>query len=164
MISIIVATALNGAIGLNNALLYRQSADMKHFKELTTGNTVVMGRKTFESLPKGALPNRRNIVLTRNPELCLEGAECFQNINQVLNNIEKDEQVFIIGGEQIYRQTISIADRIYLTLIQDTPSLADAYFPNISPEIWQETERTFHPADEKNPKDMYFVTLQKRPQ
>ncbi|MCQ2058513.1 MAG: dihydrofolate reductase [Bacteroidaceae bacterium] len=162
MISIIVATALNGAIGFNNALLYRQSADMKRFKELTTGNTVVMGRKTFESLPKGALPNRRNIVLTRNTELKLEGAECFQDISQVLAHVSSQEQVFIIGGEQIYRQTIDIADRIYLTLIQDTPSAADAYFPNISPEIWQETERTFYPADEKNPKDMYFITLQKK--
>lgn len=162
MISIIVATALNGAIGLDNNLLYRQSADMKHFKELTTGHTVVMGRKTFESLPKGALPNRRNIVLTRNAELRLEGAECFQDISQVLSHISSEEQVFIIGGEQIYRQTIDIADRIYLTLIQDTPSAADAYFPDISPEIWQETERTFYPADEKNPKDMYFITLQKK--
>lgn len=162
MISIIVATALNGAIGFNNALLYRQSADMKRFKELTTGNTVVMGRKTFESLPKGALPNRRNIVLTRNTELKLEGAECFQDISQILAHVSSQEQAFIIGGEQIYRQTIDIADRIYLTLIQDTPSAADAYFPNISPEIWQETERTFYPADEKNPKDMYFITLQKK--
>ncbi len=162
MISIIVATALNGAIGLNNALLYRQSADMKRFKELTTGNTVVMGRKTFESLPKGALPNRRNIVLTRNTELKLEGAECFQDISQILAHVSSQEQVFIIGGEQIYRQTIDIADRIYLTLIQDTPSAADAYFPDISPEIWQETERTFYPADEKNPKDMYFIKLQKK--
>ena len=162
MISIIVATALNGAIGFNNALLYRQSADMKRFKELTTGNTVVMGRKTFESLPKGALPNRRNIVLTRNTELKLEGAECFQDISQILAHVSSQEQVFIIGGEQIYRQTIDIADRIYLTLIQDTPSAADAYFPDISPEIWQETERTFYPADEKNPKDMYFITLQKK--
>lgn len=162
MISIIVATALNGAIGLDNNLLYRQSADMKHFKELTTGHTVVMGRKTFESLPKGALPNRRNIVLTRNAELSLEGAECFQDINQVLAHISTEEQVFIIGGEQIYRQTIDIADRIYLTLIQDTPSKADAYFPDIRPDIWQETGRTFYPADEKNPKDMYFITLQKK--
>ena len=162
MISIIVATALNGAIGFNNALLYRQSADMKRFKELTTGNTVVMGRKTFESLPKGALPNRRNIVLTRNTELKLEGAECFQDISQILAHVSSQEQVFIIGGEQIYRQTIDIADRIYLTLIQDTPSAADAYFPDIRPDIWQETERTFYPADEKNPKDMYFITLQKK--
>ena len=127
MITIIVAIAENGAIGYKNELLYRISADLKRFKALTTGHTVLMGRKTFLSLPKGALPNRRNVVLTRDSSIQFEGAETFTSIDSVLASVREDEQLFIIGGAEIYKQTMAIADKLEVTLVHDVPSEADAY-------------------------------------
>lgn len=134
MITIIVAIAENGAIGYKNELLYRISADLKRFKALTTGHTVMMGRKTFLSLPKGALPNRRNIVLTRDANAQFPGTETFVSIEDALAAVGADEQVFVIGGAEIYRQTMPIADRLEVTLVHDIPVNADAYFPEISDE------------------------------
>ena len=132
MITIIVAIAENGAIGYKNELLYRISADLKRFKALTTGHTVMMGRKTFLSLPKGALPNRRNMVLTRDVNAQFPGTETFVSIEDALAAVGADEQVFVIGGAEIYRQTMPIADRLEVTLVHDVPANADAYFPEIS--------------------------------
>ena len=140
MITIIVAIAENGAIGYKNELLYRISADLKRFKALTTGHTIVMGRKTFQSLPKGALPNRRNVVLTRDSSIQFEGAETFTSIDSVLTSVREDEQLFIIGGAEIYKQTMAIADKLEVTLVHDVPSEADAYFPEITDE-WKEVNR-----------------------
>lgn len=159
MITIIVATDLQGAIGLDNHLLFHMPADMRHFKTLTTGHTVLMGRKTFDSLPKGALPNRRNLVLSRDRSLRIEGAETFTSIKEALESCTKDEKVFIMGGESIYRQAMALADEIELTLIHTKAPKADAYFPEISPDIWQEAERTELSKDEKNPFDYAFVRL-----
>ena len=140
MITIIVAIAENGAIGYKNELLYRISADLKRFKALTTGHTVMMGRKTFLSLPKGALPNRRNIVLTRDVNAQFPGTETFVSIEDALAAVGADEQVFVIGGAEIYKQTMPIADRLEVTLVHDVPANADAYFPEISDE-WKEVNR-----------------------
>lgn len=140
MITIIVAIAENGAIGYKNELLYRISADLKRFKALTTGHTVLMGRKTFLSLPKGALPNRRNIVLTRDVNAQFSGTETFVSIEDALAAVGADEQVFVIGGAEIYKQTMPIADRLEVTLVHDVPANADAYFPEISDE-WKEVNR-----------------------
>ncbi len=140
MITIIVAIAENGAIGYKNELLYRISADLKRFKALTTGHTVMMGRKTFLSLPKGALPNRRNIVLTRDANAQFPGTEIFVSIEDALAAVGADEQVFVIGGAEIYRQTMPIADRLEVTLVHDVPANADAYFPEITDE-WKEVNR-----------------------
>jgi dihydrofolate reductase len=140
MITIIVAIAENGAIGYKNELLYRISADLKRFKALTTGHTVLMGRKTFLSLPKGALPNRRNIVLTRDVNAQFPGTETFVSIEDALAAVGADEQVFVIGGAEIYKQTMPIADRLEVTLVHDVPANADAYFPEISDE-WKEVNR-----------------------
>ena len=111
-LNIIVAVAKNGAIGFNNELLYRLPNDLKRFKTLTTGHTVIMGRKTFESLPKGALPNRRNIVLSRQEGLHYENAECYSSLEDALMQCDYWEDVFIIGGAELYKQTLDMASRI----------------------------------------------------
>jgi len=157
-ISLIVAIAENMAIGKDGNLLWHLPADMKHFKLMTTGHTVLMGRKTFESLPKGALPNRRNIVLTRT---CASYPECetFQTIQKAIGSCSNDEQIFVIGGEQIYRQTINLADRLYVTLVHTNVSDADAFFPEISKEQWEEVGHEDFPADEKNPYPYSFINF-----
>ncbi|MDY4998596.1 MAG: dihydrofolate reductase, partial [Bacteroidaceae bacterium] len=118
MISLIAAVASNGAIGYDNKLLYWLPNDLKRFKALTTGHTIVMGRKTFESFPKGALPNRRNVVLSRQP-LSFPGAEVFSSLESALASCSPDEEIFIIGGETLYRQSIAMAHRLYLTHVCD---------------------------------------------
>lgn len=146
-INIIAAVARNRAIGRDNKLLYRLPNDMRRFKQLTTGHTVIMGRKTFESLPKGALPNRRNIVLSRTRR-DYDGCECYGSVEEALSHCREDEIVFIIGGDSIYRQTISRADRLLLTEIDDTPADADAFFPPYND--WTETRREEYQKDEKH--------------
>ena len=121
MISIIAAVARNRAIGLNNHLLYWLPNDLRRFKALTTGHTIIMGRLTFESLPKGALPNRRNIVLSRSDKQ-FPGAETFPTLEAALKACADDEEVFIIGGASIYEQALPLANRLLLTEVNDTPS------------------------------------------
>ena len=162
MISIIVALAQNGAIGYKGDLIYHLSADLKRFKELTTGHTVIMGRKTFESLPKGALPNRRNIVLTRQKEITLPGVEVFTSLDEALAHCTTDEKVFIIGGAQVYNQALSLADELEITLVHDSPSLADTFFPEFgSDETWHLINREDHDPDEKNPLPYSFLTFRR---
>ena len=156
-VSIIVAVAKNGAIGLNNELLYRLPNDLKRFKALTTGHTIIMGRKTFESLPKGALPNRRNIVLSRQEGLHYENAECYRSIEEALMQCDYTEDVYIIGGGELYKQTLALAKRIHLTLVDDTPAQADAFFPTLNPAEWRETLCEAHPADEKHAQAYTFI-------
>ena len=160
-ISIIVAVAKNGAIGLNNELLYRLPNDLKRFKALTTGNTIIMGRKTFESLPKGALPNRRNIVLSRQEGLHYENAECYRSLEEALMQCDYTEDVFIIGGGELYKQTLGLAKRLYLTLVDDVPAEADAFFPEIDPSEWQVTSCEAHDKDEKHHQSYRFVDYQR---
>lgn len=161
-VSIIVAAAQNGAIGLNNQLLYRLPNDLKRFKALTTGHTIIMGRKTFESLPKGALPNRRNIVLSRQEGLRYENAECYSSIEEALMQCDYTEDVYIIGGGELYKQTISLAKRIYLTLVDDTPAEADAFFPKLGAEEWVEVAREEHPVDEKHAQTYTFIDYERK--
>lgn len=159
-ISIIVAVANNGAIGYENRLLYRLRADMKRFKALTTGHTVLMGRKTFESLPKGALPNRRNVVLTRSRKK-FEGTEVFASMETALKHCEVDEEVFVIGGSSVYNEALPLADRLYLTEVDDVPEKADTYFPKYDKKEWHETLRESFPADADNECPYSFVTLER---
>lgn len=161
MISIIAAIDRRMAIGFNNKLLFWLPNDLKRFKTLTTGNTIIMGRKTFESLPKGALPNRRNIVLSSNPDTICPGAEVFSSLETALQNCKEDEQVYIIGGASVYRQALPLADELCLTEIDDTAPEADAFFPEISPTVWHEKSRETHPADEKHPCPYAFVNYVK---
>ena len=162
MINIICALAENNAIGFENRLLYRLSSDLRHFKELTSGHTVIMGRKTFDSLPKGALPNRRNIVLSRQEELHYENAECYRSLEEALMQCDYTEDIYIIGGGELYKQTINLANRIHLTLVDDTPAEADAFFPTLNLEEWVETAREEHPADEKHAQAYTFIDYERK--
>lgn len=146
-ISIIAAVARNRAIGHNNKLLYWLPNDLKRFKALTTGHTIIMGRRTFESLPKGALPNRRNVVLSRGYGE-FPGCDKYSSLEEALNNCKEDEDVFIIGGASVYEQAMKFADRLLLTEIDDTPQEADAFFPDYSD--WTLTKRENHQKDEKH--------------
>ena len=163
MISIIVAIAQNGAIGYKGDLIYHLSADLRRFKELTTGHTVIMGRKTFESLPKGALPNRRNIVLTRQKGVSYPGAEVYASIDEALSRCSRDEKVYMIGGAQVYNQALSMADELEITLVHDTPAQADTFFPEFgSDKTWHLINREDHDPDEKNPFPYSFLTYRRR--
>lgn len=130
-LNIIAAVAKNNAIGFQNKLLYHIKDDMRRFRQLTTGHTVIMGRKTFESLPSGALPERRNIVLSRSQNT-FPGCETFPSLEDALNHCGADEDVFVIGGESLYRQALPIADNLFMTEIESTPIEADAFFPDYS--------------------------------
>jgi dihydrofolate reductase len=142
-INIIAAMARNRAIGFRNRLLYHLPDDMKRFKALTTGHTIIMGRRTFDSLPNGALPQRRNIVISRSHRH-IDGCEVYGSLNQALKSCGGEEEVFIIGGESIYRQALAVAHRIYLTLVDDTPTQFDTLFPEIDTRRWQETKKEKH--------------------
>lgn len=162
MVSIIVAIAENGAIGLEGDLIYHISSDLRRFRSLTVGNTVLMGRKTFQSLPKGALPNRRNIVLSRNPDAGFPGAETYSSLEDALRHCTEDEHVYVIGGAEIYRQALPIADELELTLVHDTPAAADTFFPDVDMSGWEEVYREDHPAGVDNAVSYSFVTLRRR--
>jgi dihydrofolate reductase len=151
----IAAVAKNRAIGFENKLLYWLPNDLKHFKALTTGHTIVMGRKTFESLPKGALPNRRNVVLSQTTKE-LPGCEVFPTLEAALKSCKADEDVYIIGGARVYQQAIAVADRLCLTEVDDTPQKADAFFPDYS-EGWQIEMKDAHPKDERHSFRYAFV-------
>ena len=153
-INIIAAVAKNRAIGFENKLIYWLPNDLKRFKALTTGHTIVMGRKTFESLPKGALPNRRNIVLSRTTQE-LPGCEVFPTLETALDSCKPDEDVYIIGGAHVYEQAIDFADRLCLTEVDDTPKEADAFFPDYS--NWQIAQKEEHEKDEKHAFNYAFV-------
>lgn len=157
MLTIIAAVDRRLAIGYQNKLLFWLPNDLKRFKALTTGNTIIMGRNTFESLPKGALPNRRNVVLSTRPGLALPGAEVFPSLEEALKSCRPDEQVYIIGGSSVYRQAYPLADALCLTEIDAEATQADAYFPAIEPDVWHEKSREPHPADEKHPCSYAFV-------
>ena len=154
MINVIAAVARNRAIGLDNKLLYWLPNDLRRFKALTTGHTIVMGRRTFESLPKGALPNRRNIVLTRSQQQ-FPGAETFPTLAAALAACQTDEEVYIIGGASVYRQALPLADRLCLTEIDDTPQEADAFFQDYSDWVVEREEA--HEPDERHAYRYRFV-------
>ena len=108
-----------------------------------------MGRKTFESLPKGALPNRRNVVLSRQ-DITFEGAERYASLEEALKSCKNEEEIFIIGGASLYNEAIKIADTLYITEIEDSEKEADAFFPNIDLNVWKEKSRECHSTDEKH--------------
>ena len=149
-LAIVVAIAQDGAIGRGGDLLWHLPADLKRFKILTTGHTILMGRKTFESLPKGALPNRRNVVISRHTT-SLPGAEVYPSIADALEALQSlDEEVYVIGGGEIYRQLLPFVERIYLTRVEATFPDADTFFPELDMSQWREVERTYFAADAQN--------------
>ena len=130
MLSIIVAIAQNNAIGKAGQLLYHLPNDLKRFNVLTTSHTIIMGRKTFESFPNGALPNRQNLVLSHDTTLSLRGAEVFPTLKAVLATCPNNEEIFVIGGVSVYRQALPLADKLYITLFDVNPTDADTFFPS----------------------------------
>ena len=158
-IQIVVVVDENNGIGKNNQLLVHMPADLKHFKKLTVGHPVIMGRKTFESMGK-ALPQRRNIIVTTQ-NIELEGCEIVHSIDDALNICKDEELISIIGGATIFNQSIHLADSIHLTRIHYQFE-ADTFFPKIDPGVWMDTETEPHLADEKNPYPYTFITCIKR--
>ncbi len=162
--SIIVAIAKMNAIGQNNDLLAHISKDLKRFKALTSRHTIIMGRKTFESLPNGALPNRRNIVITRNTELKFEGAEVVNSPEEAIELCKEDGEVFIIGGATIYEAFLPYTNRLYLTLIDQFFNEVDTFFPDINYDQWDETYREDVIDDEQNDFSYTFLDLKRKKQ
>ena len=160
-LSIIVAIASDGAIGRANDLLWHLPADLKRFKELTTGHTILMGRKTFDSLPRGPLPNRRNIIISRSLPT-QPGAEVYPTIQQAIEACASDGEVFIIGGGEIYRQLLPNTERIYLTRVQASFPDAEVFFPELDPTEWIEEAREIYPRDERNEYDTELLLLRRR--
>jgi dihydrofolate reductase len=148
MISIIVAISEDLGIGKDNELLWHISEDLKRFKRLTTGNTIIMGKRTWESLPRKPLPGRKNIVLTDIAGEIVENAVTAYSIKDALSKCLADEEIFIIGGGTIYRQFMPIADRLYITHVHKKTQ-ADIYFPEIDPKIWQVTEKEEFISDDQ---------------
>jgi dihydrofolate reductase len=156
-ISIIVAVDQQNAIGRKNNLLCHLPADLKYFKSITDGHTIIMGRRTFESLPKGALPNRRNIVITRNKDLQWPNVEACASLEEALALTNGESELFIIGGGSVYRDAIPLADKLYVTEIQNSFEGADTRFPEIDKAIWRLISQEKHSADDKNKFDYHFL-------
>lgn len=148
MISIIAAVAANRAIGNENKLIYWLPDDLKRFKALTTGHTIIMGRRTFESLPKGALPNRRNIVLSRT-QTEFPGCDTYASLEEALRHCDENEDIYIIGGASVYEQAMPLAHRLCLTEVHDTPAQADAFFPPYN-DGWKLAQKEEHGTDERH--------------
>ncbi len=166
----IAAIGNNNALGKGNTLLWHMPADMKHFRETTRGHTVIMGRKTFESLPNGPLPKRENIVVTRDTSYAREGIVVMHSLPEALRYAaleqgkhfeEKQEEteVFIIGGGELYKEGMNFANKLYITRIDDSPE-ADTFFPEIGAG-WKETSIERHEADAENPHAYTFLTYKK---
>ena len=161
-VNIIVAVAPDLAIGRKGDLLFHISADLRRFKELTMGYPIIMGRKTFDSLPKGALPGRRNIVVSRNPDYTAPGAEVFTSLDDAIAACAGADKLFIIGGAQIYGQAIDKADRLLLTRFDRTVDDADCHFPEIDNEKWQTVECSDWSCDGKSGVRYCFETLSRK--
>ena len=167
MFSIIACISkVHRAIGYKNRLLYAIPSDMTRFRMLTTGHTIIMGRKTFESLPNGALPNRRNIVISKTREQ-ITGCEVYTSLEEVLaarkEAVERKEaaedECFIIGGASIYEQALPFADKLYLTIVEKEPEAADTFFPEINPAEWEVTEKEMR---NENGLSFTFLTLYRK--
>ena len=158
-ITLIAATSENNALGKDNQLIWHLSEDLKRFKRLTQGHAVVMGRKTFESLPK-ALPNRKNIILTRNKEFQAEGAWVAHTVEEALNLTDGDEQPFVIGGGEIYSLLLPFADKIELTRVHDTFE-ADTFFPEINLQNWDLIKEEKHFSSVDQPYAYSYLTYKK---
>lgn len=156
----IAAAAENNALGKDNQLLWHLPDDFKRFKELTTGHFIILGRKTFESFPK-PLPNRTHVIITRNKNFHAEGCIVVNSIEQAIDETPINEDVFVIGGAEIYRQSLGYCNKIELTRVHENFD-ADAFFPEIDEDKWQLVSSTYHPKDEKHKIDFTFQTFVKK--
>ena len=155
-LNLIVAIDENNGIGKNNQLPWYLPADLKHFKVLTMGHPIIMGRKTFDSIEK-PLPNRQNIIISRQTDLKIEGADVVHSLQGAIELCNNQEEVFIVGGSQIFEQAMPLAHKLYLTIIHHTFD-ADTYFPKINKAKWIEVEKSTHEPDERNAYSYTFIT------
>lgn len=156
-LTLIAAIAENNALGKDNQMLWHLPDDFKRFKQLTSGHYIIMGRKTFESLP-GMLPNRTHVVITRQQDYKAEGCIIVNSLEEALAACPQDDEVFIIGGGEIYKQSIGRANKLELTRVHGVAPEADAFFPDFDENVWKLTEEVFHPKDEKHRFDFTFET------
>lgn len=155
----IAAVADNRVIGRDNDLIWHLPADLQFFKTTTKGHHIIMGRKTFESLNK-PLPYRTNIIVTRQSDYRVEGALVVSSLDEAIQAVSNDEEPFIVGGAEIYRQGMEMADRIYITRVHGEFE-GDTLFPEINEETWKVVKKEFRPKDERNPYDMTFYTYER---
>ena len=161
MVTIVVAMGLDNEIGAGNQLLWHLPKDLKHFKEMTTDHPIIMGRKTYESIGK-PLPNRTNIVVSRKKDWFEEGILIVGSVKEALKFAKKiEENIFIIGGGEIYEQTLELTDRLEVTVVK-TNKTADTYFPKINPKIWEKTDEVCHDKDDQNEYDFCFQTFERK--
>ena len=161
-LTIIVAAGENNAIGKDNELIWHLSDDLKRFKSLTNNHHIIMGRKTYESFPK-PLPNRKHIVISRQANYKVpDGVIVVNNLEDALDASRSDEQPFIIGGGQVYKQAIALVNKIEITRVHETFENADAFFPEIDTNIWKETSNTFHEKDDKHNHSFSFITYKRK--
>ena len=164
MISLIAAIGKNNELGKGNTLLWHIPADMKHFREITRGHTVIMGRKTFESIGR-PLPDRRNIVITRDKNYLRDSVDVVHSLEEAIMSartpLAENEEIFIIGGAEIYKQAFAFADKLYITHIDAEDKDADAFFPEIIPVIWNEVTHEEYKKDNENPFDYTFSVYEK---
>jgi dihydrofolate reductase len=158
-VSIIVAIDQENGIGKDNQLLWHLPNDLKFFKNITSGNTIIMGRKTYDSIGR-PLPNRRNIVISRNQDLKIEGVEVFENISSALEACKTENEVFIIGGGEIYKQALPFTNKIYLTKV-DANCEADIFFPSLNEQEWKIISEEKHLKDEKHSYNYIFTILER---
>ncbi|HLE94250.1 MAG TPA: type 3 dihydrofolate reductase [Sulfuricaulis sp.] len=158
-VSLIAAMSENRIIGINNKLPWHLPADLRHFRRLTTGHPVIMGRRNYESIGK-PLPNRTNIVVTRNPDYRAAGCLVTHSLDDAMNSAGNDSEIFIIGGAEIYRQAFDRANRIFITLIHARIE-GDTYFPEFEGPPWREISRERHERDENNPYSFSFLIYER---
>jgi dihydrofolate reductase len=161
MISIIVAISEDYGIGRDNDLLWRIPEDLRRFKKLTMGHCLIMGKRTWESLPKRPLPGRRNIVLTDIPHECIDCSITAYSIDDALSKCGGNEEVFVIGGGTVYRQFMPLADRLFITHVHKTTA-ADTWFPSIDPVLWEAVEKEEHSEAGEIPPYTYVVYMRRK--
>lgn len=161
MITLIAAISENRALGKNNDLLWHLPDDFKRFKEVTKGHHVIMGRKTFESIGKKALPQRTNIIITRQQSYDASCIVLADSLKTALKIAKTDPNPYILGGGMIYKEAMKIADRLDITLVHHKFE-ADTFFPEIDPKIWREVSREYHPKDERHKYDFSFVIYERK--
>ncbi|WP_369047907.1 dihydrofolate reductase [Tenacibaculum sp. UWU-22] len=161
MVSIIAAIGKDNELGKNNDLIWHLPADLKHFKKTTSGHAILMGRRTFESIGK-PLPKRTNIIITNNDHYFIDGCLIANSIEQAIDMAENNDEIFIIGGSQIYKQALekNLVDKLHITIVHQNFE-ADVFFPEIDKKIWKEINRIDCKADNENPYNYSFVTYVK---
>ena len=164
MISLIAAIGKNNELGKNNTLVWSMPNDLKYFREKTSGHPVIMGRKTFESIGR-PMPKRRNIIITRDLNYKKDGIEVIHSLGESLDLVRADlsqnKEIFIIGGEEIFKQAMPFADKLYITHIEAEDKEADTFFPEIIPIVWNEVSHEEHKKDMENPHDYTFSVYEK---